>query len=195
MRYFRWALEIIAFSLIIALLSQHAHAQTPSTSPMIAGCPSPLPAVSWPASTCQYNFYPLTDTTHAIAAISKTTPAYQHTYGAYGATALLVACPAGAIVSAATCLDSTGKDVSVIVAKSAIPALTIVPIVPPPPTGPDYTMITGYLIEQSYDAGKTWDSFNTQIIYPMQNIAHCFRVTANRKDGNGPPMISCPLPK
>lgn len=192
--------DLFCLSLIVGLFLAGvaydglAQSLTPSAAPMIAGCPSPIPTgqTNWPQPTCKYIFYPLTDATHAIASLSKTTPTYQHTYPAYLATQLLVACPAGASVLGAICNDSTGKDASVVIAKSAIPALTIVPVTPP---GPDYTTITSYTIEQSYDAGKTWDTASTTITYDPQAAAHCFRITPHRKDGDGPALVSCPLPK
>jgi hypothetical protein len=183
----------ILFLLISLLGIGSAFAQAPATTPMIAGCPNPLPSSGdWPTTSCKYVFYPLTDTTHAIASRSKSTPIYQHTFGSYLPTDLIVACPKGAIVLGLSCTDSTGKDASVVVAKSAIPSLTIIPI---NPTGPDYSTIISYLIEQSYDAGATWDTISTTITYPAQPLAHCFRITPHRKDGDGPAMVSCPLPK
>jgi len=127
----------IAFAAAAALMAL-ADAQTITPSPLVAGCPSPLPAQSWPPSSCKYQFYPLTDTTHAIASRSKSIPVYQHTYGAYGPTDLLVACPAGANITAGgVCTDAAGNDVSQVVAKSAIPALTMTFTPTPPPVCPD----------------------------------------------------------
>lgn len=71
------------------------------------------------------------------------------------------------------------------------------PTVPPPVIAPtvDYTVISGYRIELSYDAGKSWDPIETTLTYPSQALAHCFRITAVRADGLGPTLVSCPLPK
>jgi hypothetical protein len=124
------------FALLALLLAIPAvHAQTVLTAPQIAGCPSPVPP-SWPASTCKYQFYPLTDTVHAIASVSKATPVYQHTYGGYtSGTVLLVACPSGATLSVDTkqCTGPDGLDASALVAKSAIPSFALPPPPPPPP--------------------------------------------------------------
>jgi hypothetical protein len=149
-----------------------AWSQTVLTAPQVAGCPAPVPNpvthAGWPSSTCKYQFYPLTDTTHAIASVSKTTPAYQHTYGGYPATAMLVACPKGAALSSdrVTCADASGADASLLTAKSAVPALAIGgPIVPtvatvtlswtPPTKNSDGTTLTdlaGYNIYQGATA-------------------------------------------
>jgi len=126
----------IAFTGAAALMA-FADAQIPTSAPMIAGCPSPLPAQSWPSSTCKYQWFPLTDTVHAIASNSKTTPIYQHTYTAYRSTDLLVACPSGAVTATGACTDATGKDVSQVIAKSAIPTFALTPPPPPQPVCPD----------------------------------------------------------
>jgi hypothetical protein len=135
--------------LAIILAFGYGASQAQTGAPTIAGCPSPIPSGTnnWPPSSCKYNFYPLSDTTHAIASVSKTTPTYQHTYPSYAATTLIVACPAGATVSGGSC-TSGGKDVSVVVAKSAVPALAlgttpVTPVTPPPvtPTCPADTFV------------------------------------------------------
>lgn len=138
----RRSLEILiviaAVALWCALWPGTLFAQTPSTAAMIAGCPSPTPTgtVGWPPSTCAYTWYPITDGTHAIAAGSKTSPSYAHTWSGYAASTLIVACPAGAIVSGASC-TSGGKDVSALVAKSQVASFALAPPVTPPPTCPD----------------------------------------------------------
>lgn len=187
MKYISTFTLLLIASLVGISLGQTA----PSSVPTIAGCPSPIPSgiSNWPASTCKYNFYPLSDTTHAIASISQTNPIYQHTYPSYLATQMIVACPAGAVTSGSACTDSNGKDATVVVAKSVVPSLAIAP------TTPDYTAIISYTIEQSYDGGNTWDTVSTTIAYPPQAMAHCFRITAHRKDGDGLPLVGCPTPK
>jgi hypothetical protein len=126
-------------ALLVLLAPFGASAQTVLTAPQVAGCPSPVPP-AWPASSCKYQFYPLTDTVHAIASVSKTAPVYQHTYGGYNlATTLLVACPIGATLSADTkqCTGPNGLDASALVAKSAIPTFATTfdpPVVTPPAT-------------------------------------------------------------
>jgi hypothetical protein len=135
-------LRILIACLLLALVTLESRAQTLLTAPLIGACPSPVPPV-WPASTCRYQFYPLTDTVHAAASVSKTAPVYQHTYGGYSvATTLLVACPAGATLSADTkqCTGPDGLDASALVAKSAIPSFAIAPAPPPPAVLQDVTV-------------------------------------------------------
>lgn len=184
------------FLLISLAAALPAFSQTPSTVPMVLGCSNPAPAVAGKPTVfftkCFTPVFVPTTSSSVIASVSKTAPVWAHSISAYNSTDLLVACPSGAIVSGSTCSDSTKKDISVVVAKSAIPSLTINPINPP---GPDYSTITSYIIEQSYDAGKTWDTISTTITYAPQSLAHCFRITPHRKDGDGPSTVSCPLPK
>lgn len=119
-------------------------AQTVLTAPQVAGCPSPVPPI-WPASTCRYQFYPLTDAVHAIASVSKAAPIYQHTFSGYNlATVLLVACPIGATLSvdAKQCTGPNGLDASALVAKSSIPTFAVVAPAPPPPLPPQNVTIT-----------------------------------------------------
>jgi hypothetical protein len=129
--------------LLVLLISKMVHGQTPLTAPQVAGCPSPTPypvagvTTGWPGSACKYQFYPLSDTAHAIASASKSTPVYAHTYGGYvGAkySGTLVACPIGATLSAdsKSCSDASGKDASALVTLANLPTFSIAAVTPPP---------------------------------------------------------------
>lgn len=152
-----------------ALVFSTAHAQTPSAAPLIAGCPSPLPAQSWPQSSCAYQWYPLTDTTHAIASVSKSAPSYQHTFGSYASTQLIIACPAGAVVSGASC-TSGGKDVSGVIQKALVSAFSIIPPVPTPVPADYLVSVVGALPPYGFLV-KGLDSTQAQ----------CFTVTSGAK--------------
>lgn len=125
---------IKSLALLAILISGPAVAQTTLTAPQILGCSSPAPAVP-PATTifiasCKTPvFVPLTSTS-VIASISKTAPSWSHSYSGYTSlapTALLVACPTAATVSAdgSKCTNSTGADASSLVAANAVSTFTI----------------------------------------------------------------------
>lgn len=196
---------------VLALAALHplpVPAQTTLSAPYVAGCPAPLPP-TWPASTCKYQFYPLTDTTHAIASLSKATPVYQHTYAAYASTpaVLLVACPAGAVVSAdsKTC-TSAGLDASALVAYSAVSKFAILPVDTPPRDYPVSWQLSvdGYLVQHSSDGGATYDAgvqvppAATSYTFPKlpTNVKHCFQVTVlSQAYGNSSPSVICVPPQ
>jgi hypothetical protein len=143
--------------------------------------------------SCKYLFFPLSDTVHAVATgtnvqTTKIAPRYLGTLPSVADTALVLVClpPSSLSSDRRRCVGVGGVESSILVVKSALSSS---------PTGPDYTRITGYLIEQSYDAGASWDSIATTIGYPAQAVAHCFRITAKRQDGTGPPITVCPLPQ
>lgn len=155
-------------ALVCALITCLVYAD-PITTPMVAGCPSPLPP-QWPSSACAYQWYPLTDTTHAIVSVSKTAPIYQHTYSIYTAVDPVLACPAGAEVSGKSCTIG-GKDASVIVPKRAVASLGL----PPPPPAPvpaDYTVTVNGVSDPNVAATfKALDSLQTQ----------CFTIKSGNK--------------
>jgi hypothetical protein len=106
-------------------------------------------------------------------------------FSTLNATSAVVSCPSGGW--------STLAAVGAVV--PGVPAPP--PVTPPPPVvvPVDYTVITGFRFEQSYDAGQSWDPIETTLRYPSQAAAHCFRITALTAAGAGPAMVSCPLPK
>ena len=111
-------------------LYRSAHAQTPLVAPEVLVCPVPL----WPSTPCPKTpiFSPLTNTANAAASVSKTAPVWAHTFAGYGATDLVVVCPAGDTVSADStkCTNAAGADASALIAASAVNA-TVVPVPPP----------------------------------------------------------------
>jgi hypothetical protein len=204
----RWKLMFAIFFMLAlsVMLPFKAMAQSVLSTPYVAACPSPVPP-TWPASTCKYVFeLPDVRSPEAVASISKLAPVYTHTYSGYVVgkfAGVIVACPKNAVLSAdkKSCMDAAGKDASGLVTLSSLPTFSITaqssppPPPPPPPPAVDYTVVTGYTIEQSYDAGSTWDAISTTIGYPKQSAAHCFRVTAVTVTGKGPPQVVCPEPK
>jgi len=87
----------------------------PLTSPQVLVCPGAL----FPAKCAAPIFAPTTSPLTA-ASVSKTIPIWFHTFGGYAPTALLVACPVGATVSAdSKSCTLAGADATVLLAKSA----------------------------------------------------------------------------
>ena len=132
--------------LLLALLAfaPSAHAQTPITSPQVLGCISPAPAVPpattvWLSSGCKTPAYLPLSTTSVVASVSKTAPVWAHTLTGYPASALVVACPIGAIVSGSSC-TSSGIDVSALVAQSSVATFSLPPPPPPAPAIVDVTI-------------------------------------------------------
>lgn len=183
------------------LIAKPLYAQTVLTAPYVAGCPSGKD------NACKYQFYPLTDTTHWLASGSKTNPSYAHTYSGYAPTptALLVACPKGATLSAdSKACTAGGVDASQLVAYSLLPTFSTV--VPPLVQVRDYPVnwsapsVDGYLVQHSTDAGKTWDSGVTVSAstgsYTFKslptNVTQCFQVsTLSKAYGNSDPTVTC----
>lgn len=130
------SLVVLAMLWPLALsMPMAARAQSALSAPYVAGCPAPVPDqkthTGWPAGSCKYQFYPLTDTVHAVASVSKTAPIYAHTYSGYPPTAYLIACPQGAVLSAdQTQCTANGKDASGIVSKALVGAFSIA-VTPP----------------------------------------------------------------
>lgn len=117
--------------LLAALLvaSPLSFAQTTLTAPQVLGCSLPAPAVP-PQTTvffaaCKTPVFVPLNSTSALASGSKTSPIWTHSFTGYKATDLLVACPAGATVSGATCTYN-GADASALVAQNQIAAFTVV---------------------------------------------------------------------
>ena len=167
------------------------------TAPAVAVCPS-TPATP----TCKYVFFPLSDTTHLVAtgatlALAKSNPVYQLTLPNIPPTNQVLAClpPDSLSADLRRCLKagSNGVESSVLVAKSTLVSNDVLP--PPSPPLIDYSAVTGYTFEQSYDDGATWDGYTWHLSYPPQVAAHCFRISVTRADGNGPPVVVCPLLK
>lgn len=126
------SLAVMALSLTTYLAA--VSAQTVTTAPTVGGCPSPIPkadGTGMPANGCKPIFYPLTDTTHAIAAPSYH---YKHTLPGYAPADVILACPKGAILSsdASTCADSAGKDASKFIHKIDLASFALVTSLPPP---------------------------------------------------------------
>lgn len=102
-------------SLALLCLLPLVSSAAPLTAPQVLVCPGPL----FPAK-CAVPVFAPTSSPLTVASVSKTLPAWQHTFGGYAATALLVACPIGATVSAdAKTCTNTGLDATVLLAKSA----------------------------------------------------------------------------
>jgi hypothetical protein len=143
---------------------------------LIAGCPqSDTAAGKWPSSACPYQWFPLTDGTHAIASVSKTAPVYAHSYSGYGAADLIVACPKGANVTGGKCLDATGKDVSALIPKAQVAAFVLVAPPPPVPVPLDYTVTVEGAVPPVGAVFKQLDSSQSQC-FAVSNGARTARV-------------------
>lgn len=72
----------------------------------------------------------------------------------------------------------------------------IIPAVPVAPTPPpvNFSAITGFEFEHSYDAGVTWDPIQTVLSYTPQAVGHCFRLTPLEGTVKGAPWVACPQP-
>jgi len=146
------------FLLALAILSMasSAFSQTqPLTQPEVLGCTSPAPAVP-PAptvfiSSCKTPAFLPTSTTSVLASVSKTSPVWAHTFSGYKTTDLIVACPAGATVSGASCTFN-GADVSALVAVSNVPSFAVTP--PPVVTTPTVQVTLNWL-PPAYNADGT----------------------------------------
>lgn len=103
-----------ASAALLCLLIVPAFA-APLTVPQVLVCPGPL----FPAKCTAAVFAP-TSSPLTVASVSKTVPAWRHTFSGYLATDLLVACPVGATVSAdSKSCTLAGADATVLLAKSA----------------------------------------------------------------------------
>jgi len=67
------------------------------------------------------------------------------------------------------------------------------PVVTPPTPAPDYSKITGFLVEHSSDAGASWESVAAWRVSSGPD-KQCFRITPQEGNAVGPAMLVCPLP-
>ena len=134
-------------ALLIVACGMPAQAQNLSSVPTVLGCSDPAPAVSGKPTvffaTCKTTaFVPVTSSS-LVGTVSKVTPTWAHSFSYYLSNAALtpvVACPKGANITAGQCSDTAGKDVSVIVAASAVASLVLTPTPPPAPIPLDYSV-------------------------------------------------------
>jgi hypothetical protein len=142
---------------LILVAGKLAQAQTPQTVPTVLGCTNPAPAAAGKPTvffpSCTTAAFLPTSTSSVVGSVSKTLPVWAHSFSGYAASALLVACPAGAIVSGAKCTVN-GADASALVAQSQVAAFKVptTPVTPTCPAQPDQFLNLTWTC--SYASGK-----------------------------------------
>lgn len=141
MKGYSYLFSAIALLMFSAIGSFAVKAQTPSATATVLGCSNPAPAIVGQStvffSKCTTPAFVPPTSTSLIASVSKTTPQWLHSFGSYKTTDMLVACPAGAVVSGGAC-TSAGKDVSGVVQQALVASFSIAP----PPASCPATFVT-----------------------------------------------------
>lgn len=206
-------IAFMAFALVIMAHISPATAQTTLTSPQVLVCPVPL----WPPSVCPKPpvFSAITNTANAAGSVSKTAPLWQHTFNGYAPTAMIVACPSAAIISAdnTKCTNSAGADVSALIAASGVPTFRLAPIIPATKDysfswgapisnsdGSPITDLTGYLVSNATNSigpFLTWTLVGAGISsYTYKALPtstpQCFAIAGfSASNGAGQPVVFC----
>lgn len=140
---------------LILVAGKLAQAQTPQTVPTVLGCTNPAPAAAGKPTvffpSCTTAAFLPTSTSSVVGSVSKTLPVWAHSFSGYAATALLVACPAGAIVSGSNCTVN-GSDGSALVPQNQVNAFKVTPATPTCPAQPDQYLNLTWTC--SYASGK-----------------------------------------